>query len=131
MTNEKCQKISRGFNLEVQRLVQRSWRFDHSGWTVVGAVGTVGNSTFFDEFSKRCGGSGKNVFWFFHCLHGAAVSMARLRRSGSSALFEKYFIRSAVTKALTRPVVQLFLDAAKLSVCNAGEIVLLGKVLAN
>lgn len=60
--------IYRGFNLEVQRLVHRGWRLTFLVWTVVGAVGTVGNSTFFGEFSKRCGGSGKNVFWFFPLL---------------------------------------------------------------
>jgi hypothetical protein len=29
-----------------------------------GAVGTVGNSTFFGEFSKRCGNGGKTQFVF-------------------------------------------------------------------
>jgi hypothetical protein len=36
----------------------------HSMSLAVGAVGTVGNSTFFVEFSKRCGNGGKTQFVF-------------------------------------------------------------------
>ena len=33
-------------------------------YLAVGAVGIVGNSTFFVEFSKRCGNGGKTQFVF-------------------------------------------------------------------
>jgi hypothetical protein len=36
----------------------------HFIYPAVGAVGTVGNSTFFVEFSKRCGNGGKTRFVF-------------------------------------------------------------------
>ncbi len=36
----------------------------HFIYPAVGAVGTVGNSTLFVEFSKRCGSSGKTRFVF-------------------------------------------------------------------
>jgi hypothetical protein len=45
----------------------------HFIYPAVGAVGTVGNSTFFVEFSKRCGNGGKTRF-VFHGFHSAAVS---------------------------------------------------------
>jgi hypothetical protein len=45
-------------------------------YLAVEAVGTVGNSTFFVEFSKRVGTVEKRGL-FFHGFHSAAVSTAR------------------------------------------------------
>ena len=62
----------REFNLEVQQVVSKILINDRLSLLLflflleaaVGAVGTVGNSTFFGEFSKRCGNRGKTQFVF-------------------------------------------------------------------
>jgi hypothetical protein len=65
----KGQKIYVMWNKGSDLLSKRSWlgfwfgRFSYY-LSSVGVVGTVGNSTFFVEFSKRCGNGGKTRFVF-------------------------------------------------------------------
>ena len=64
----KGQKLYVMWNKGSDLLARRSslgfWFGFHFIYPAVGAVGTVENSTFFVEFSKRCGNGGKTRFVF-------------------------------------------------------------------
>jgi hypothetical protein len=63
--------IYRGFNLEAQQSKYTVSQTFNGYRLAVETVGSVGNSTLFIEFSKRCGNGGKSVVCF------STVSIAR------------------------------------------------------